>query len=125
MGMPWQRSTADLAGELWQAEVDYQSASEATWATGRPPSASLEGWHAASLGTKVSRLRARLARRAGESAAVPLSTLAELPESPPPDSVAAAAALRVFRSASMEADRMALQPGGELPAVGIYAEMAD
>lgn len=124
---------ARLAGELWELDLAAQSAQEAAWATGRPPSRSFAGWAAADAGSELGAVAGKLGRRAGglcgtrpwwraENPDAPtLNELADMPES---DAVVAAAALRVFDGPAHTEDSESLQPGAELPAVGWYARWA-
>ncbi len=122
MRMPGRRPAAELAADLWETDLACQSANEQAWATGLPPSVTGAGWRAASLNSRMGRLHGGLRRRAGHLAEVPLEHLANADVVD--GKVMAAAALRVLESGAHLADSESLQPGVELPPVGIYGRVA-
>lgn len=115
------RPDADLVADLWQTDLECQTANETAWALGRPPVFTRAGWRAADLNSDLVRLRHRLRRRAGLLSETELDLLMEMHAADGED-VTAAAALRVFDSDVHRLDGETLQPGVELPAVGWWAE---
>lgn len=116
-------TTFDLAEQFWAADLACQRANEQIWASGLE----LEDTdprvvHALDLGDQCHDLIAALARRAGTSIWIDLADLAT--DTPlDPETVTAAAVLRVITSDSYITDAENLQPGRELPAVGFWAQL--
>ncbi|MCK9904354.1 hypothetical protein CC117_00695 [Parafrankia colletiae] len=117
----------DLAGQLWAADLAYLTAVEQYWATGLDlPDTDPRVAHLLDLGDQCLDLIDELEQRAGHALAIRLNDLATSPELELiPDVTTAAAVLRVFATDLYIADAEALQPGRELPAVGIWADLTD
>ncbi len=121
-------TSTELAEELWATDLDCQRANEQIWATGKDlPDDDPRMRRALDGDERCSELLGELERAAGPIAGRDLRRLARdtdlWPDSA--DRIHAAAALRVFRSDVYLDDAEALQPGAELPAVGVYAEPED
>lgn len=125
-------TSAELVGQLWAADLAYLAANVQIWASGREldetdPDIGQTVAEAVDLNDRLIALDAELAVRAGEAIERPLhELLACLDQGPSAaDQVHAAAALRVITTDVYTADAEALQPGAELPAVGIWADLTD
>lgn len=126
--------TSILTQMFWDADLTCQRANEKVWASGvdLPDSDPRVQW-ATRLDAHCGRLVEELERRAEHWVTFDLDQLVDDlgdtfhgPTSPAvAEKIRAAAALRVFRSDAYLDDAEALQPGVELPAVGVYAELED
>jgi hypothetical protein len=121
-------TSTELAEELWVTDLDCQRANEEIWATGRDlPDDDPRMRRALDGDERCGELVEGLRARAGVLALVPLGRLVGDADRWPQSAEAfrAAAAVRVFDTDTYLADAEALQPGVELPAVGVYAELVD
>ncbi len=122
--MAMQPSTA-LAERLWEADLAHQRACQEVWATGVDLLAGSRLAQALALNHELIEIDTELRRRAGSIALRDLRRLvrdAELwPDSA--ERIHAAATLRVLDSDTFVDAAEGLQPGAELPAVGIYADL--
>lgn len=124
----------ELTRWVWAADLAYHSAAVEIWATGRDlDDTDPRVRQAGDLNDWLIETRGELERRARYWAATPLAGLvavldatgADYPSAEVVDSIHAAAALRVLDNDIHSTDAEALQPGRELPAVGIYALLTD
>ncbi|WP_018504889.1 hypothetical protein [Parafrankia discariae] len=123
-------TSAELASQLWAADLAYLAANITIWASGRDlddtdPEIGPTVTAACDLNDRLIALDAELTVRAGEAIERPLYELLDLLDQDPgaADQIHAAAALRVITTEVYTADVEDLQPGAELPAVGIWAAL--
>lgn len=123
-------TSAELAAQVWAADLAYLAANVQIWASGRDlddtdPDIGQAVTDAVTLNDRLIALDAELAVRAGEAIERPLHELLTHLEQDPTaaDQIHAAAALRVITTDVYTADAEALQPGAELPAVGFWADL--
>ncbi|MEX5634944.1 hypothetical protein [Parafrankia sp. FMc2] len=120
-------ASTTMAERYWAANLDHLRASQRVWATGRElRETDRRLVRAVELDEQCARLTCDLAQRSGAHwASTNLTQLVATLDGPVDPEVAerirAAAVLRVILSDTFIADADALQPGGDLPAVGIYA----
>jgi len=114
-----------LAEALWAGDLEYDSTNQAIWATGEyPPDDDPRIQRVFDLDDQLKDIRAELERRAGPTANRSLPRLSRDADRWPDSAerIHAAAVLRVLTSDTYLDATEALQPGDELPAVGVYAE---
>ncbi len=123
-------ASAELVDEFWAAEFACTAANIKIWASGREaddddPEIGPLVIESVDLNDKLLRLGAELTVRAGDAMAWYVVMLVDaLEQTSDPaiaDQIRAAAFLRVITSYVYLEDAEALQPGAELPAVGIWA----
>lgn len=124
----------ELTRWVWAGDLAYHSTAVGIWATGQDlDNTDPRVRQAGDINDWLIETRGELERRAGHWAATPLAGLAAALDATGADhlpvwvvdSIHAAAALRVLDNDMHSTDAEALQPGRELPAVGIYALLTD
>ncbi|WP_239404513.1 hypothetical protein [Frankia sp. Cj3] len=123
-------TSAELIDEFWAAEFACTAANMKIWASGRDPGEDDPEigplvTEAVDLNDRLLAMGAELTTRGGDASYWWLYELVDaLDQTSDPaiaDQIRAAAFLRVITSDVYLDDAEALQPGGEIPAVGIWA----